>query len=94
MRLSVKSSFHINKQTQNWLDQAGVARHERKDMEEITKPKTIKTNPSGKASAATDDRRVESSLDRSSRQLIEQWFKGQPFKLVQIGDRLIVIPAA
>jgi hypothetical protein len=94
MRLGLKSSFRIHKQTRNWLDQAGVVRYERKDMEEITKPKTRTPNPSGKASAATDDRRVESSIDRSSRQLIEQWFNGQPFKLVQIGDRWIVIPAA
>ena len=63
-------------------------------MEKITKPKTGKTNPSGKTPAATDDRRVECSIDRASRQLIEQWLKGQSFRLIPIGDRLIVIPAA
>jgi len=63
-------------------------------MEEITKPKIIKTNPSGKNSAVSDDRRVEASIDRLSRQLIKQWLKGRPFRLISIGDRWIVVPAA
>lgn len=59
-------------------------------MKEITK--TRKPKPGGKTSAATNDRRAESFIDRSSRQLIEQWLKGQSFKLIQSGDRWIVIP--
>jgi len=60
-------------------------------MKEIAK--TRKPKPDGKTSAATDDRRAEYFIDRSSRQLIEQWLKGQSFKLIQSGDRWIVVPA-
>jgi len=63
-------------------------------MKAIIEPKTRKPSPGRKSFAATDERRVKSSIDRSSRRLIKQWLKGQSFRLILIGDRWIVIPTA